>query len=110
MWRKWVADRLLRSAPQQQQLDLQPLAMRLTVLEDRQDKLEGQYKSLRGYVYAKKGLVGPPGEPPPGDIVQSASGGAPSASPAPSASRDELRRMLTSTGRFIPGKPPVHRE
>lgn len=119
MWRKWMAERRARRVPQQQMLDLPALAMRVSVLEDSFDKLEGQYKSLRGYVYAKKGLVGPPGEPPPGDVPPAAPvepSGRVSTSKAPTSSgpapesRDELRRRLTREGVFIPGKPPVHRE
>jgi len=71
----------------------------------RVERLEGQHLSLRGYIYAKKGLVGPAGAPPPA----AEQGPLPQSPPQPLA-RDELRKLLVTTGRFFPGKPPKHQE
>lgn len=90
-----------------QRLDL--LAEQQMILEDRQLRLDEQYRSLRGYVYAKKGLVGPAGEPPPGDRVLPGGEQAPTQRPA-QMTRDELRRSLVTSGRFIPGHAPKHQE
>jgi len=79
----------------------------MDALETRQLRLEEQFRSLRGYVYAKKGLVGPPGEAPAGDIDAARSAVAPKGTASPE-SRDELRRRMVREGRFIPGQPPKH--
>lgn len=118
MWRKWLAEKRSRSVPVQQEIDLAGLQtelrnaatevkMRMTALENEFDKLHGQYKSMRGYVYAKRGAVELP--PEPSAAVASATGPAVAAAAAP-LTRDELRRSLVTTGRFVPGKPANHRE
>lgn len=77
-----------------------PTLERLTQLEYRMDVYEGQFKTLRGYVYARKGSVGDAMDGQPSD--------APSAA-APSSvggvTKDELRRQLALSGRMMPGKP-----
>lgn len=83
--------------------DIRALNQRIEELEDRQLRLEDQYRRLRGYVYVKKGLVGPADAPPPGEV-----GGAATPAPPRPMSRDELRRSLVASGRFIPGQPPKH--
>lgn len=125
MWRKWIEERRSRSVPKQQEIDLEglqkelraqatELKMRMSVLENEFDKLHGQYKSMRGYVYAKRGQVEIPPEASGTANAPSATAGASTALPAPEPpqrlTRDELRRSLTQTGRFMPGKPPNHRE
>lgn len=92
-----------------QQTTFLELRSHVESLETRMLRLEEQFRSLRGYVYAKKGIVGPPGEGPSGEISPPRSGVAAPQAAAP-MSRDELRRSLVTTGRFVPGKPPVHGE
>lgn len=70
------------------------------------ERLEDQYMSLRGYVYAKKGLVGPPGEAPPGDAPPVH--GSPLNLATPLSERDKLRAELVRSGRFVPGQKPRH--
>jgi hypothetical protein len=69
----------------------------------RVERLENQHLSLRGYVYAKKGNVGPPNIAPPG----AASGPTPTSTAAqPRLSRDELRALAgLKPGRAYPHPP-----
>lgn len=66
------------------------------------EKLEDAHERLRGVVYGKKLHKHPvteATEEPP----------APSnGTPGPNASRAELKAWLTRSGRFMPGKPPIH--
>jgi hypothetical protein len=80
-----------------------PLQARLAELEARQDRLEGQFATLQGYVYAKRGIVGPGAEA----ATAHGSAGARSAAAPSSAggvTKDELRRQLVASGRIMPGK------
>lgn len=82
--------------------NLDELLVALQQVLGRIERLEGQHISLRGYVYAKKGLVGS-GEAPPA----AEQGALPFSAPL---SRDELRRQLVTSGRFVPGHAPRHQE
>lgn len=73
------------------------LLRRVKDLTDDLAKLEDQYKRLRGLVYARKL------HKPDADDETAAP-----ANDTAKMSRDELRRHLGLTGRFTPGKPPVH--
>lgn len=64
----------------------------LAQLREDVDTLASRHERLRGRVYGA-GLHKPPEAETPA---------------APS--RDELKRRLVSTGRFVPGKPPIHSE
>lgn len=69
-------------------------------LREDHEALKGQHASLRGRVYALWGK-----EPP----VATTTATTPlQPSTLPIQSRDQLRAQLVSTGRFVPGKPPVH--
>lgn len=70
-------------------------------LREDHEALKGQHASLRGRVYALWGKE--PADP-------AATSTAATRSPTSPQSRDELRRQLVSSGRFVPGKPPVHQE
>lgn len=64
-------------------------------LSDSLTELEDKHERLRGKVYAHKmHKQNPPDEPE---------------SPRP-VTRDELKRSLARSGRFFPGRPPVHNE
>lgn len=76
------------------------LLRRVKDLSDDLEKLQDQFTRLRGLVYARKLHK-------PGAMVEQEGDQAP-ANPTANMSRDELRRHLGLTGRFVPGKPPVH--
>jgi hypothetical protein len=81
------------------------LRERVDALENTVLRMDNQFRQLRGYVYAKKGLVGegaPPGPPPAAPSTE--------VSPPQKETREQLRARLVREGRFIPGKPPVHSE
>jgi len=106
-WRKSVSERKAREVPHQYEIKLDELDARVSHMEE-------QVRRMRGYVYARKGLVGPPGEPMPGDDEAPAATPAPRAKAAPAApaveTRDDIRRRLVRTGAFVPGRPPNHGE
>ena len=72
-------------------------------LDDIED-LDMKFQKMRGLIYAKKlhktGVEGAedPAEPTSAGLDTS------------KMTRDQLKRHLTSSGRFFPGKPPVHTE
>jgi hypothetical protein len=98
-WRREKAEQVERRVPLQQQLALED---RMARLEHQMEVLDGQYRTLRGYVYVKKGLVGPAGEAPPGEA------NIPQQPQSAASSKEELRRSLVQSGRFIPGQAPKH--
>ncbi len=63
-------------------------------LEEGLAALKAQHLKLRGRVFARWGREGEEGESP---------------TPRPQ-SREELKKQLTLTGRFIPGRPAHHSE
>lgn len=84
---------------------LSKLQAQQTDLEERFAALEAKHTSLRGRVYALWGKA------EPSDAAPAAAGSPTSSGPAPlpaGASRDELRRQLVRTGKFIPGRPVNH--
>lgn len=73
-------------------------------LRDDVDAHHAQHVKLRGRVYAIWGK----GEPEPdGATASPTSGKQPDTA---KMSRDELKRFLASSGRFIPGRPAQHSE
>ena len=100
-WRRYISERKQRMVPHQYELKLDELDARLSHMED-------QLRRTRGYVYAKKGLVGgAPEYPLPPEPVRDHAAAEPPEEPQP-ASKDEVRRQLLAQGRMVPGKPPVH--
>lgn len=101
-WRKSVEERKQRAVPEQYEL-------RLDQLEADVEQLREQFRTLRGYVYVKKGLVGPPGEPPPGEIappghkIIAPNGGTQTTL---SETREEFRARMVREGRLTPGRGP----
>jgi hypothetical protein len=83
---------------------MEALELRMEALEDKQLLVLEQFRTLRGYVYAKRGIVGPDASPP-GVRITPPNGAAVTA-PA-SETREELKARLLP-GRFTPGKPPNH--
>lgn len=77
------------------------LRQRVDVLEEDHEALKAQHLSLRGRVYALWGKE--PAAAPANQPAEPVSGGL-----AGNLSKAELRKQLTTSGRFIPGKPPVH--
>lgn len=75
--------------------DLHVCMRRLKELQEAVQELDDKYTRMRGLIYARKLHKS---EPEAGEQTTEAK----------PMSRDELRRQLTATGRFIPGKPPVH--
>jgi len=71
------------------------------------EKLKAGHNSLRGFVYSKLRKVVQEEEDDGGESAAPAAHTNGSALP-PNLSRAELRRKLTETGRFIPGRPPRH--
>lgn len=83
---------------------LRSMHVKQGVLEGEMEKLRSGHLSLRGFVYSKLRKH---------DESPEDAGPAPSAAAGTTAlpaqlSRDELRRKLVETGRFIPGRPPRH--
>jgi len=70
-------------------------------LQEAYDVLDDKYTRMRGLIYAKKMHRAPEGE---------ANGETDLVTPPKPVSREELRRQLVTSGRFMPGKPPVHIE
>lgn len=105
-WRRDKAEAKERAVPKQHSLDL-----RIEELEHRQEHLEAMFRRLRGYVYVRKGMVGPPGTAPEGETDLDPQPQPPQApaAPAPSESRDALRAKLVRDGTFVPGRPAIHK-
>lgn len=95
-WRRKKAEEIQRRAPVQHEMDF---ATRLEAIETDLLKVQQQFRQLRGYVYVRKGLVGPDGEPPPGE-VELPPKSAPAAPDTARMSKAELRAHLHSTGRL----------
>lgn len=88
---------------------LRTMHVRMGKLEGEMEKLGAGHQSLRGFVYSKLRKAAE------ADEEAGVHEGAPTAAPprTPQApptpmSREELRRTLVASGRFIPGKPPRH--
>jgi len=78
--------------------DQAALMRRVRDLQDLIEELDSAHRRLRGVIYARK-LHKPPADETP----------VPSANPA-TMTREELKRHLTLSNRFTPGRPPVHNE
>jgi len=88
---------------------LRQMHLGIAKLEGEVEKLRAGHQSLRGFVYSRTRK----------HEETSSEGTLPDESSAPAApttggklpahlSREELRRALTQTGRFVPGKAPRH--
>lgn len=75
----------------------------VTDLESQVASLRAQHLKLRGRVYALWGAEQDSPAAPAAD-------GSPKSTIESPKTRDELRASLVKSGRFIPGKPPVHQE
>lgn len=88
---------------------LRTMHVRMGRVEAEMEKLGSGHQSLRGFVYSQlRKLKGgddavPEGEQPDAPAPSKAVQSSPQA-----MSREELRRTLVNTGRFIPGRPPRH--
>jgi len=110
MW--WSRKRALAS--DQQVVDLlRELQLRLGKAEGELASLTDRFLSLRGFVYSKlrKGEDGEKSDAPGVD----SSGSAPKTPSVTNGdlfsgpmTKDEMRARLVHSGRFIPGRPPVH--
>lgn len=95
LFRRKIDERQLASlarSVQDAEETLRTVLKRVAAAEEALDELSAAHLRLRGRVYAvglhKGGVEEKPAE----------------------MSREELRRHVTQTGRFTPGKPPIHRE
>lgn len=79
---------------------LRDAVLRIESLEDRIDALSAQHLKLRGRVYAIWGREDKAASEPNQKNLNGEE----------KLSREELRRKLTSSGRFVPGRPPIHQE
>lgn len=77
--------------------DMQITMRRVRELQEAVEELDDKFMRMRGLIYARK-LHKPPEDEQTKDAEEKP------------LSREELRRQLTKSGRFIPGKPPVHIE
>jgi len=88
---------------------LRTMHVRMGRVEAEMEKLASGHQSLRGFVYAKlrKALSAeeaePDGEAPPTEAPRQTP-----QTPTGAMSREELRRTLVTSGRFVPGRPPRH--
>jgi hypothetical protein len=95
-------------ASDQQVVDLlRSMSLKLATLEGEQEKLRNRFEGLRGFVYSR---VRKAGEASDASDEQSAAPAAPTNGTKlpPGLTRDELKRSLVATGRFVPGRPPRH--
>lgn len=93
-----------RRRPDYETLDrIERLERGLRLLIDNVDSIDGQLVKVKGLIYAKKihktGLPGATEEAQDGQSVDTRA-----------MTRQELKAYLTRSGRFQPGKPPVHSE
>lgn len=86
-----------RKSPTPEQITNADVMKLVIKLQERCDDIELAHKRLRGKVYARWGK-----DPEQGDH--------PVEVPPEQLSREELKRRLTSTGRFVPGRPAQHSE
>jgi len=109
-WRRKKAEEVDRRTPLQRELQLDERVALLertsAKLTDATEQLDQQFRALRGYVYVKKGIVGPAGSAPPGEPEIPT----PPPRAASVTSKDDLRRSLVQSGRFVPGQRPIHSE
>lgn len=98
-----------RLASDQQVVDLlRSMQLKLGTLESEQQKITQRFESLRGFVYSKvrKTHAAEESEEDGGSAAPAA---AASGGRLPQGlSREELKRSLVATGRFVPGRPPRH--
>lgn len=99
----WPFSRKLRAAAMSEE-DFAAVLAKLTremgQLRDDHDALQAQHVKLRGRVYAIWGK----GEPEEAGVTDSPT------KDTSKMSREELKRYLASSGRFIPGRPAQHSE
>jgi len=97
-----------RLASDQQVVDLlRSLSLKMATLEGEHEKLRARFEGLRGFVYSK---IRKAGDASDGTDEPSAAPAAPTNGTKlpPGLTRDELKRSLVATGRFVPGRPPRH--
>jgi|GEM_PF-3847353 len=109
MWfRRKDTDELLRQHVATLERRVLQLERQLSEHDENLQSLQAQHVKLRGRVYALWGAE----KSSETSTAAPDAGGAPTSSGAPalpeSLSRQELRRRLTQTGRFVPGKAPIH--
>lgn len=79
-------------------------------LEGEIEKLKAGHQSLRGFVYARvrKAAEPEPDTEPQDDPTDAAPAVTSNGHFSPTLTKAELRRALTTSGRFVPGKPARH--
>lgn len=102
----WFTKSTLASDVEVVQL-LRQLHVKLAGCEAEIEKLKSAQLSLRGFVYSqvRKHVQQPPEDESSVAPAAESVGGSGSKGPL---SRDELRRWLTASGRFTPGRPAKH--
>lgn len=94
--------RALEQRSQDQGINLVEQRTRLEKLELLVEETQAQLKKLRGQFFAeRKGARDDPGDDPVRTQLRAE---------GQQMSREQLKRSLVQSGRFIPGKPPVHGE
>jgi len=98
-----------RLASDQQVVDLlRSQTLKIASLEGEFDKLKSRFEGLRGFVYSKvrKHADDSDASAETSDVPAAPTNGS-NKLPA-LLTRDELKRSLIATGRFVPGRPPRH--
>lgn len=90
-----------RRSPDPDLVTLAQICDALRTLTSQVDRIEADQHRLRGYVYAKRGLVGPADQPPPAATEPAGGKTAPAGSPSV-MTKAELRASMLRAGQLNP--------